>query len=218
MKILNTTLSLLIICFTMSSCGDDKDDVAIGAPTDFEYPAGGPIPFYTNGDSGTPTINWNNDIGFFTLDNTYTGISINEVTGVLSWNEDLPLHDNLVDVTATNSAGTAHVSVLFLHQFSGVFDGGHNLDPNSTTVTTNNLTATFNVGGTASYTDNGETVTGSWSFNLAGKLICDYTLISGAHQLELDLTYSLTTIPYLEGYKRLNGSATNIGFVRLDYQ
>ena len=158
MKILNTILSLLIICLTMSSCGDDRDDVAISAPTDFEYPAGGPIPFYTNGNSGVPTINWNNDIGFFTLDNTYTGISINEVTGVLSWNEDLPLNDNAVDVTATNSVGTAHTSVLFIHEFSGDFVGGHNLDPSSTTVSTSNLSATFNIDGTASYTDNGEIV------------------------------------------------------------
>lgn len=218
MKTLNTTLSLLIICFTLLSCGDDRDDVAVSAPTDFTYPAGGPIPFYTNGNSGTPTINWNNDIGIFTLDNAYVGIGIDESTGVLSWNEDLPLNNNLVDVTATNSAGTAHTSVLFIHQFSGGFDGGHNLDPTSTTVTTTNLTATFNVDGSASYTDNGETVSGTWFFNLAGKLICDYTLLSGAHQLELDLTYNLTTIPYLEGFKRLNGSATNIGFVRLDYQ
>ena len=218
MKFLKTILTTLIISTLIISCSKDNDDNTISAPTNFEYPAGGPIPFYTHGDTGSPSINWNNDTGIFTLDNTYTGVNINEITGVLSWNEDLPLHENHINVTATNSAEIAQTTVLFLHQFSGNFSGGHNLDPNSIMIPNNNLNVTFNVDGTLSITDHIETVSGTWLFNTAGKLICSYTLTSGAFELELNLTYALTTTPYLEGVKRMSGNTTAIGFARLDYQ
>jgi len=218
MKTTKHLLFAFFISLLLFSCSKDSDDNSVSAPTDFEYPTGGPVPFYTHGSTGTPTINWNNDIGTFTLDNNYMGVSIDENTGVLSWNEDLPLHENYINVTATNSAGIAQTTVLFLHQFSGVFNGGHNLDPTSTMIPNNNLNITFNVDGTLNITDHIETVSGTWSFNNAGKLICNYTLTSGNFELEFDLTYSLIINPYLAGIKRMSGSTTAIGFARLDYQ
>ena len=218
MKTTKHLLSAFFVSLLLLSCNTDKDDNTVSAPTNFEYPAGGPIPFYTHGSTGTPTINWNNDIGAFTLDNNYTGVSINATTGVLTWNEDLPLQENNISVTATNIAGTAQTTVLFLHQFSGVFNGGHNLDPNSTVIPNNNLNITFNVDRTLSVTDHTETISGTWSFNTANKLICNYTLTSGAIELEFNLTYSVTVNPYLEGIKRMSGSTTAIGYARLNYQ
>lgn len=214
MKTLSLTLKLLIFTVIFTACSTDVDDTSISAPSDFYYPAGGPIPFYTNGNSEAPNINWGNEVGTFTLNDSYTGISINSTTGILSWNEDLPLNENNVTVTATNSAGFAVTTVLFLHQFSGAFDGGYNNDPSSTTISNNNLNIIFNIDGTMSGTDNGVTVDGSWSFNNDGKLICLY----GSLELELDLTYSVSVTPILEGVIRTTGSSNNNGFVRLDYQ
>lgn len=218
MKQLQTILIIFFTCLTLNSCSEDNDDNSVNPPSDFYYTGDQPIPFYTNGSTGTPNINWGNETGTFTLNDNYTGVSIDNITGILSWNEDLPLGDNFIGVTATNSAGFATTTVLFLHQFSGQFDGGHNTNPSSTVVNDSNLQANFNVDGTMTITDNGNSGSGSWQFNPSGKLICNYTVNTTTYELELDLTYSINIIPYLEGYKRIMGSTSNIGFVRLDYQ
>jgi hypothetical protein len=199
------------------SCADDIDDNIVSAPSDFYYLGDLPIPFYTTGNLEVANINWGNEEGNFTLNSNYQGVSINETTGMLTWNEDLPLGENIISVTATNSAGSAVTSVLFLHQFGGEFTGGYNSDPASTAVTASNLVINFNVNGTLSITDNGETGTGTWSFNPQGDLVCEYTVISGSYELIYDLTYSVTVNPFLEGYKRMDGSIVNLGYSRMDY-
>ena len=211
----NIILVLLTSIALFTSCTDPDDLIAV-PPSDFYYLGSLPIPFYTNGNSGLPNINWGNEIGFFNLNSSYTGVSLDNTTGILSWNENLPLGNNTIQVTATNSAGAAIATVLFQHQFSGQFNGGYNNNPNSTTITTTNLNITFNVDGTLSITDSGTTVNGTWNF-VAGKLFCQYTMASVNYVLEFDLTYSVTTIPYLEGFKRVSGGA-NSGFARLIYQ
>lgn len=217
MKATQSIFLTLLGIFFIASCTDDIDDNTVVAPSDFYYLGDLPIPFYTNGSTGEPNIDWGNEVGTFTLNDDYQGVTINQTTGVLSWNEDLPLGENIISVTATNSAGFAVTSVLFLHQFGGEFTGGYNSDPASTIVTASNLTINFNVNGTLSITDNGETGTGTWSFNPQGDLVCEYTLASGDYQLFYDLTYSVTVNPFLEGYKRLDGSTENLGFSRMDY-
>lgn len=207
---------LFISIFMFSSCANDVDDL-IEPPSDFYYTGSLPIPFYTNGNSGVPNIDWGNEIGFYNLNAAYPGVGVDTQTGVLSWNENLPIGENTIRVTATNSAGSAVATVLFLHQFSGQFDGGYNSDPNSTIVTTSNLDITFNVNETMSVTDNGTTVSGTWHFD-AGKLICLYSITAVNYELKFDLTYSVTQNPLLEGYKKVVGSNSNTGFARLDYQ
>lgn len=217
MKATQSILLVVFGIFFMTSCTDDIDDNIVVAPSDFYYLGDLPIPFYSNGSTGVPNINWGNEVGTFALNDDYQGVAINETTGVLSWNEDLPLGENIISVTATNSAGFAVTSVLFLHQFGGEFTGGYNSDPALTTVTASNLIINFNVNGTLTITDNGETGTGTWSFSLQGDLICEYTVTSGSYELIYDLTYSVTVNPFLEGYKRMEGSTENLGFSRMDY-
>ena len=209
---------LLFVSITLLfSCTDMDDRLAVVPPSDFYYLGSLPIPFYTHGNSGLPNINWGNETGIFTLNDTYLGVGVDATTGVLSWNENLPIGDNTVLVTATNSAGAAIATVIFQHQFSGQFNGGYNNNPNSTIVTATNLNITFNVNETMSITDSGTTVNGTWNF-VAGKLFCHYSMASINYELEFDLTYSVTTTPYLEGFKRISGSTSNSGFARLDYQ
>jgi len=212
MSLLKNTLWITLILVTLSSCSSDKDDTSVNAPSDFYYPGETPISFYTHG-SVTPNINWGNETGTYALDMSYTGVILDEITGALSWNEDLPLGNNVIMVTATNSAGFATTTPNLLHQFSGVFNGAYNNDSNPSTPTTISMEVTFNTDGTMSVIDNGVTSSGTWLFNTSGKLICIYN----SFELEFDLTYSLTVMPYLEGFKRNTGSTTNIGFVRLDY-
>jgi len=212
MTSLKYILWITLLFITITSCSSDKDDTSVSAPSDFYYPGETPIPFYTHG-SVLPNIDWGNETGTYALDMNYTGVSLNETTGALSWNEDLPLGNNVVMVTATNSAGFATTVPNLLHQFSGVFNGAYNNDANPSTPTTVSMEITFNIDGTISINDSGTITSGTWVFNPAGKLICSY----GAFELEFDLTYSLTVTPYLEGFKRNTGSPTNIGFIRLDY-
>lgn len=213
MALLKHTFWILLTCITFTSCSSDKDDTSVSAPSDFYYPGETPIPFYTHG-SVIPNIDWGNEAGTYTLDMNYTGVSLDETTGALSWNEDLPLGSNIVMVTATNSAGFATTTPNLLHQFSGQFDGAYNTDANPSSPTTVNMDIIFNVDGTMNITDNSTTTNGTWIFNPAGKLICTY----GTLELELELTYSLTTTPYLEGFKRNIGNPANLGFVRIDFQ
>lgn len=214
---MNKRLFILVITLICFSCGTDMDDkLTVSPPSDFHYLGGLPIPFYTHGDSDLPSINWGNEVGLFSLNALYTGISVNSSTGIISWNENLPLGENTIQVNATNSVGTAIATVLAYHQFGGHFNGGYNMDPNSTVVSLANLNITFNVDGTMSITDSGNTVMGTWSF-VAEKLICHYTLASVNYELVFDLTYSVTVNPLLEGFKRIEGNTSNIGFARLNY-
>jgi hypothetical protein len=212
-------LFLSLICSVyLTSCSPDIDDDLVYAPSDFYYPGTLSIPFYTNGSTGFPNINWGNEAGIFTLNQTYQGVSINAQNGVISWNEDLPLGENLLTITATNSAGTAETMVLFLHKFSGIFNGGYNSDPNSTVVPSANLMLNCNENETLTVTDSGETATGAWGFNLQGDLICTYELAGVNYQLYYDLTYSVDINPVLVGYKKVVGSTVNSGYSRMEYE
>lgn len=202
----------------LTSCSPDYDDIIVEAPSDFYYLGDLPIPFYTNGSTGLPNIDWGNEAGVFTLNETYPGVSINSSTGVLSWNEDLPLGENLIGVTATNSAGFAVTTVLFLHQFGGVFNGGYNSDPASTVIPSANLVLDISENGTLTLIDSGETGTGTWSFNAEGDLICTYELATINYQLQYELTYSVAINPVLVGYKKIAGSAVNSGYSRMEYE
>lgn len=210
MTLLKHTFWILLMCITFISCSSDKDDTSVSAPSDFYYPGETPIPFYTHG-SVLPNIDWGNETGAYTLDMSYTGVSLDETTGALSWDEDLPLGNNIVMVTATNSAGFAITAPNLLHQFSGVFNGTYNNDATPSIIV--NMDINFNIDGTMSITDNGTTSSGTWVFNPAGKLVCTYITF----ELEFDLAYSSIVTPFLQGYKRNTGSTTNIGSVRLDY-
>lgn len=207
---------LFIASFMFTACSKDIDDL-IDPPSDFYYIGSMPIPFYTNGISGLPNINWGNEVGIFNLNAAYTGVGVDVQTGVLSWNENLPIGENNIQVTATNSAGSAVANVLFLHQFSGQFNGGYNTNPSSTIVTDSNLIITFNINETMSIIDAGTTVNGTWFFD-ANKLICLYSIANINYELKFDLTYSVIQNPLLEGYKKVVGSSSDIGFARLNYQ
>ncbi len=209
---------VLISGIYLTSCSPDIDDNLVYAPSDFYYPGTLSIPFYTNGTTGYPNINWGNESGTFTLNQTYQGVSINAQNGVISWNEDLPLGENLLTVTATNSAGSAETMVLFLHKFSGVFNGGYNSDPNSTVIPSANLILNFDENGTLTVTDSSEIATGNWDFNMQGDLICTYELAGVNNQLYYDLTYSVAINPVLVGYKKVVGSSVNSGYSRMEYE
>jgi hypothetical protein len=217
MTLLKQTFWVLLMCVTFASCSSDKDDTSVSAPSDFYYPGETPIPFYTQG-SVLPNIDWGNETGTYTLDVSYTGVSLDETTGALSWNEDLPLGNNVVMVTATNSAGFATTTPNLLHQFSGVFNGAYNNDANPSTTTTVSMAITFNIDGTMNITDDGTTTNGTWTVAPTNDInTYNLTATYDTYELVLDLTYSSTVTPFLEGFKRNTGSATNIGFVRLDY-
>jgi len=205
---------ILIVSVFISSCTDLDD--TLEAPSDFYYIGSLPIPFYSNGNSDLPSINWGSEVGIFNLNDSYIGVGVNTQTGILSWNENLPIGESIIYVTATNSAGAAIAMVTFLHQFSGQFNGGYNSDPSATSVTASNLNILFNVDGTMSITDEGNTVNGTWNLDNS-KLICLYSVASVNYELAFDLTYSVPVNPFLEGYKKIAGSTSNSGFARLDY-
>jgi len=71
----------------------------------------------------TPTVAWNGDQGTIQLTQDIQGLSINEVTGSLTWTNQLPAGTHTFEVVAVNSAGNQVVNIEIVNTLQGVFTG-----------------------------------------------------------------------------------------------
>lgn len=90
--------------------------------------------FFSTGSTPAPTVAWNGATGTLSLMGTVTGVTLDASTGVVSWDESLPIGVNAVQVVATNPAGDGTASFDIDNRFEGHFEGAYNNDPNSETV------------------------------------------------------------------------------------
>ena len=94
--------------------------------------------FRQEGQTNPPTVNWMGETGTFSAttltspeDDDLVGrvIFIDEATGVISWDNRVPLGEKEIVVTAVNTVETATTRITFRNTFkSGFFIGGFNTD------------------------------------------------------------------------------------------
>jgi hypothetical protein len=118
--------------------------------------------FFSTGQTEAPTIDWNGNVGTFSLGAPIPGFSVDENTGVVSWDRSIFIGNNEVELVATNANGFAAIVITIHNQFMGDFHGAYNNNPNSTTVE-NGFEMTFNDNGTMSVNDSGTIGTGTWT-------------------------------------------------------
>ena len=146
----NSTALISILWLGISIGCSKSDEVTIAAPT-LNYEGDLSTKLQEVGSSNVPKIDWNGHKGRFGLENVVTGVSINEKTGKVDWNETLPLqigYPNEIKVLAFNNGGVTSSSFLIENRFQGKFTG--TMDLGSAGI--KSLEITFNENGTGTLT------------------------------------------------------------------
>ncbi|MGI9542279.1 MAG: hypothetical protein ACR2MX_03415, partial [Cyclobacteriaceae bacterium] len=207
----------LATAMALLSCSSD-DETAVVAPVLSFNDVNLETPFFTEGATETPSLEWNGAVGTLSLDGQIQGVSLDATDGTIEWDKSLPLGLNDVKVVATNSAGTNAVTIQIDNQFTGDFIGGYNTDPESELLSYD-FELKFNADGTMNVMDGGEAIaSGTWS--LSGTTFTSvYTYnSSGTYSLIMDIIHS-DTEARIEGYwyDGDNPAAGNErGFIKLD--
>ncbi|WP_394747908.1 hypothetical protein [Spongiimicrobium salis] len=121
------------VLLLLLGCGKDDDSILTIqlSYTDTEFVTD----LRKEGSTGLPTINWQGNMGTFSLEKTITNVNINPDTGEVSWNRDLPIGTNEIIVLAKNETQETRTSFTITPQLGQSFwSGGHNNDPDSDVV------------------------------------------------------------------------------------
>lgn len=175
---------MLFLLAMIFSCTKSDETQQVGAPEVSYSQNVYQIPFHTEGISTAPTIEWNGDVGLFSLQKAVPGVSIDFQTGVLTWDGTLPIGENNIVVIAVNEARAVQAFVSLSHDFSGNFQGElefPNFDPilpfDLNFETNGSATVSIGENGAPSdfgfWTMTGNTISGqySWSDDLGPYLI-----------------------------------------------
>ncbi|WP_299435720.1 hypothetical protein [uncultured Aquimarina sp.] len=126
---------------------DDSNDLRIVYENNFIETL-----FLEAGETAPPVVNWSGEKGTFSAttlpitapDDLFNrNLSIDEETGVLSWDRSIPLGETEVFITASNSLESTTISVTINNTFiEGLFYGGFNDDisdnPDTSMIDSNN--------------------------------------------------------------------------------
>ena len=190
-------IAVFILTLTIFNCSKD-DDVNDPYPINFYYPiASIDTQFYNLGSSGIPVIDWQENSGTFLLEENYPGISINTTSGVLSWNQDLPLGDNIINIKASNSGGNIVSELLIRNVFNNQFICRSYL--NMTTDTYNTFRIDLFNDGTIDYFDGGLPTSGNWILNDNGSVYCLIDNSIFQTELSFEITYGTDVTPEISG-------------------
>ncbi|WP_299314290.1 hypothetical protein [uncultured Aquimarina sp.] len=131
-------IGVLLFFVIINACNndDDSNDLRIVYEENFIETL-----FLETGETEPPVVNWSGERGIFsatTLPNTApddlfnrNNLSIDEQTGVLSWDRSIPLGETEIFITASNSIESTTVIVTIKNTFiEGLFYGGFNNDVN----------------------------------------------------------------------------------------
>lgn len=159
-------------------------------PTNLVY-AGSPYTtdFGTAGNSGTPTVNWHGETGTFNNGNAASlpgGISVNINTGVITWNNTVPVGTYTINITAVNSAGPSVAFAVILKVLP--------LLPTNLNYTGSPYTGTYTVAGnSATPTINWGGEAGSFFITNSASLPSGITIVSGTGILKWSNTVPVGT-------------------------
>lgn len=213
-------LSLLVaIAIITFSCSDDEsgDTVEIMKPI-VTYT--GPhlnADFYTPGTTSAPTVEWNGDVGSFSISPEIEGLSINSTTGEISWSNLLPLGTHNFDAVATNAAGQTTISMELENIFSGVFEGYY-LDtslphPIDLHFSENGTLEVISGGGPAPYE-----ASGTWTKN-GNEILANFKFENGAeHSIKGTLSQTASAAEISGNYYTSYGaSGTPLGILETTF-
>lgn len=120
---------LLVLIFGVGCSSDDDENSLTGIR--FEYATTTIETTFLNDGSYAPVIlDWSGDVGTFSMSSPSEilrrgHIVIDENTGVISWQSNLPLGEWLLIVEARNSTSSATIEITFSNKFvKGLFVGG----------------------------------------------------------------------------------------------
>lgn len=132
-------LVMFVLLFLLS-CKNDDDSSGLNT-LDIAYEQNLiEISFLEEGETAAPLVNWSGEKGMFSattlpsseeVDLVGNSIFIDPETGVLSWNNFLPLGESNIFITASNEFGTGMVTITINNVFKGrssFFTGGFNND------------------------------------------------------------------------------------------
>lgn len=135
MKIIKYIGALLFLVI-INSCNNDDDINGLRIAYEENFIE---VSFLEAGETTVPAVNWSGERGTFsatTLPDTAPDdlfnrntLSIDEETGVLSWDRSIPLGETEVFIIASNSIESATITVTIKNSFvEGLFYGGFNND------------------------------------------------------------------------------------------
>jgi hypothetical protein len=162
LKIFNLLFAAIMLLNFSCKSDDDSIDEEATLPVLTLSNASYDTTFFSTGQTNAPTINWNGNIGTFSLGSPSLGFSVDENTGVVSWDRSISIGSNEVELIATNANGSDSIIITVQNQFMGDFYGNYNYDPNSTSAN-NYLEMDFNVDGSMGLIANNTNAIGTWT-------------------------------------------------------
>lgn len=166
MKNLIYSLSAVLLLLTISCSEDNPLIEQVDAPIFALANNAIEVDFLTEGVLQAPSIRWSGEEGTFEISPAITGISVNALTGVISYNKTIPIGETTLSLIAKNSAGQAVQQVVINNLFFGSFNGEYTNGDNDNFGRTHK--SVYNKDGTYTGEDNGNTssnTTGTWSIN-----------------------------------------------------
>ncbi|WP_108804674.1 hypothetical protein [Aquimarina sp. Aq107] len=150
-------IGALFFIIIINACNNDDDNNGLRVVYEESFIE---TSFLEAGETLPPAVNWSEERGTFsatTLPNTAPDdlfnrntLSIDEETGVLSWDRSIPLGETEVFITASNSIESTTVTVTIKNTFiEGLFYGGFNND------VTDNSNESFGSGSSINFTKEG---------------------------------------------------------------
>jgi len=122
--ILKSITPLFVISMLVfTSCNKEEDPPLVEVPSvEYSTTTYDGI-FYQAGNSVTPSISWNGNIGSISLTTTISGLTINNTTGVVSWTENFPPGIHEIEIVVSNSAGQSTAYLIVNNRLHGTFTG-----------------------------------------------------------------------------------------------
>jgi len=187
------------------SCKDD--DPTINPPILSYAESAIEVDFNNKGSIMPNIFNWEGETGTIQLMNSVSGVDIDQNTGELSWDINLPLGESEIDIMVSNSAGNATFNITINHLFHGTFAGtidNRNADP---------IAMKINKDGTLKSALSFAILTGNWALdynvsrltaNASGSIIgtetIKFEIDSEVIYKESDLKTDGESIPFIIGW------------------
>ncbi|MDH5597610.1 MAG: hypothetical protein OEY34_00715, partial [Cyclobacteriaceae bacterium] len=173
----------------------------------------------TTGSTPAPRIDWGGEQGKFQLAMQYTGVMIDENTGVVKWFKNMPLQKNRIKVIAKNSSGQVSAEFYINQIFEGVFRGAYNSDPRTSSVSGNSFTMAFTPLNKVFVQNNSTHGEGSWSITSQQKIIGRYSYDKRTYYaFEGTMSFKTDGTPFVMGYWKAESSSSWQGFYSIAFE